>query len=391
MPAHITMWCYLWDFVDDGIAPTLKDMKQNLGLTALSVATHYHTVEHLRPHTLGASIYRAESQLYFTPDESRWNGVKMRHQVSPLAQDGNPLKALTNQAAEIGLDVVSWTLCNHSSWLGKQYPQATEQNALGDHYPEALCPANTDARAFLKALMSDLSHNYKLSMLELESFHYAGTMRHYHHHEKIAIPQGPLDKFLLGVCFCPHCEARGTKAGIDVQAVRATFAEAIRDTFKTGQSHPGTIESFITDRPAVKAYVDMRVQAVSSLVRELADASRVPLSPIVWASPEMGGTDARAVADIAGRITIAAYHADPAATRKAIETAAAQVGDVKKLRVGYHVFPPVAPDRATLLRNIEVSLDLGVQSYSFYNYGIAARQHLEWARDAAAMIHKRLD
>lgn len=391
MPAHISMWSYLWDFVDDGIDETLRDMKDNLGLTALSVATHYHTVEHLRPHTRGDAIYRADSRLYFTPDEKHWTHSPMRHQVSPIALAGNPLKTLTDRAADVGLDVVSWTLCNHSSWLGERYPDATEQNALGDRYPEALCPANPDVRAFLAALLSDLSHNYKLSLLELESFHYAGTMRHYHHHEKIAIRQGPLNKFLLGVCFCGHCKSRAIRRGVDADAVQATFAEAIRDTFKTGEARPGTIASFIDEYPITQGYVDMRVDAVTSLIGELIAASSTPLSPIVWSSPELGGTVARDIADLAGRITVCAYHADPIDTRKAIEDATALVGDVRKLRVGYHVFPPVAPDRATLLRNIEVSLDLGVESFSLYNYGIAARRHLEWVRDVADLIRKRLD
>jgi hypothetical protein len=382
------MWSYLWDCVDDGIDATLRDMKENLGLTALSVATHYHSVEHLRPHTRGAFIYRADSSLYFAPDEKYWHESPMRHQVAPVAGN-DALRQVCQRAAEVGLDVVSWTLCCHGSWLGRTYPESTEQNAFGDHHPESLCPANPAVRAFLKALVGDLSHNYDLSLLELESCHFAGS-RHFHHHEKIGVTLSPLDQFLLATCFCAHCRERGHAAGVDADAVQARFQEAIRQTFDSGQPHQESLREWIDATPEVEGYLQARVATVNTLLTEMRDASTLPLSPIVWSSPEAAGTDGKTIADITGNITVTAYHTDVEDTRQTIAAAVAMAGDVSKIRVGYHTYPPVMPDLSTCLRNIEASLDLGVQAFSFYHYGIAPRPNLDWVRAAAELIHRRL-
>ena len=388
MPPHITMWSYLWDLVDDGIDDVLAEMRDDLGLTALSLATHYHSVEQYRPHTKGPFIYRADSSLYFEPDLSRYGRTRMRHQVAPLAQKGNPLKRVSDRAAEIGLDLVSWTLACHSSYLGRTYPECVTHNATGDVHPEALCPANPDVRGFLTGLADDLTHNYRIAVLELESWHYQPS-RHYHHHEKLPAPFGPAEEFLLGLCFCEHCAARGSAAGVDVDRLRASVADAIRRVMSNSKPFPDKPGEFIDRTPGMREYVEARVDVVNSLLEEIVAASASPVSPICWSSPETSGVDVSQVARIAPTITITAYASDEAKVRQSIREAAKTAGGVDKLRVGYHAFPPVAPDRETLLRNIAASLDEGVRAFSFYNYGVAPRPCLQWVRDAARMIHQR--
>lgn len=387
MNPHITMWCYLWNLLDDGIDEVLREMKETIGLTALSLATHYHSVEHLRPHTRGAFIYRAPSSLYFEPDESYWKDCPIQHQVASIAK-GNPLARVADRAQALDLELVSWTICCHSTGLGQMYPETTQQNALGDRYPEALCPANPAVRAFLRALLADLSHNYPISLMELESCHYQGA-RHYHGHEKIPIPPGPLDLFLLALCFCEHCMARARARGVDAKMVRDHVAAALRRSLDAGEPAPGTIEAFIDQTPGLKDFVEVRVEVVSSLIEELTQASAAPLSPIVWDTREMVGSDGRKLTRIAGSMTIAAYAADVQQIRCHIQEAITLAGDVTKLRVGYHTYPPTTPDRQTLLRNIEASLDLGVRAFSFYNYGIAPRPSLQWTADAVRLIRER--
>jgi hypothetical protein len=363
-------------------------MKNDLGLTALSLATHYHSVEQYRPHTKGPFIYREDSSLYFEPELSRYGKTKIRHQVAPLARNGNPLKRVSERAAEIGLELVSWTLACHSSYLGRTYPDCAIHNAFGDVYPEALCPANPDVRGFLTGLADDLTHSYRIAVLELESWHYPPS-RHYHHHEKLPVPFAAADELLLTLCFCEHCTARASAAGVDVDRLRRHVAAAIQNVMASGRPYGGSVAEIVDRAPGMRGYVDMRVEAVNSLLREIVAASAAPVSPICWSKPENSGVDIGAVGEITPTVTIAAYAADATQVRRSIRDAAAAAGGVEKLRVGYHAFPPVTPDRQTLLRNITASLDEGVRAFSFYNYGIAPRPCLEWVRDAAELIHRR--
>lgn len=389
MSPHITMWSYVWDLLDDGIDDVLREMKNDIGLTSLSVATHYHSVEHLRPHTKGSFIYRDAGAFYFTPDLSRYTNTSMRPRISPLAQAGNPLRRISDRAADIGLNLVSWTLACHDSALGNAYPHATIENSMGDRYPEALCPANPEVRGFLVGMASDLTHNYRLKVLELESLEYPPG-RHFHHHEKIAVPLGAADAFLSNLCFCPHCSKRAADRGVDVPRLRAWVAKTFREAFASGETTKASVAEVIAKGSGLRAFVDARIDAVSTLLADIKQASACTVSAITWADADVCGLDPVQAANTTGSITIAAYTPDADKARVAIRTASRNAGGVEKIRVGYHTYPPIAPDKETLLRVIAASLDEGVVAFSFYNYGIAPRRSLEWVRAATDLIRSRV-
>jgi len=384
MTPQLTLWTYLWDVVDDGI-PEVLDEIAGLGLNAISLATHYHSVEHLRPHTQGALYYRDESALYFDPGP-RLRAARFQHRVSPLvARRDNPLVRVANACRERQLNLLSWTLACHSSHLGRKYPQATQMNCAGDRYPEALCPANPQVREFLLALVGDLSHEYGVELVELESCHYAPS-RHYHVHEKLPMPLGPVEHFLLGLCFCPACVKRGEDALVDMRELRLATSARLRQHLAKGQRDPTPVPEVVAALPGGAAFVAARRAVITELMRDLRLASAAPISPIAWASVESSGLDMAEVAAVTDSLTICAYTKDPEAARADIRAAAAATGDPGKLRVGYHCFPPVAPDAATLMRVLAASKEEGVRAYSFYNYGIAPRPCLEWLRPVTAHL-----
>jgi hypothetical protein len=384
--AHVTMWSYVWDFAHDGIEETLKYLKEEVGLTAVSVATSYHTVEHLRPHGKGPFIFRSRGALYFTPDSRRYPKTSIRPPVSPLVREfGNPLRKIADTCRKLGLDLVSWTVCCHNSNLGETHPERTVRNCFGDSYPEALCPANPDVRAYLAGLVDDLSANYGISLAELESCHYPAK-RHYHHHEKISILFGELEEFLLALCFCPHCSERARAAGLDVNGMKARVVGTLRHVFETGEPEKQTLAEYLASFPELRQFTRVRVETVTSLLREMKSRSRAPLSAMSWASAEECGLDVKQAIGAAESITVLAYSPDVEEVRRIIREAAVPAGGAGRLRAGYHTYPPNTPDRETLLRNIRASLDLEVRGFSFYNYGIMPRRSLAWAREAVAMI-----
>src|SRR6201999_818641 len=82
-----------------------------------------------------------------------------------------------------------------------------------------LCPSNPDARAYVCALVEDVTHAYRPDIVELESPSFMG-FAHEYHHEKDGVGLAAEDDFLLSLCFCPSCVAGAAKAGVDAEAAR---------------------------------------------------------------------------------------------------------------------------------------------------------------------------
>ena len=387
---HITMWSYVWDYFYDGVDEVLKYQKEELGLTAISVATHYHSVEHLRPHGKGPFIYRHPTGLHFRPSSNPYPGSRLKQTVSEIAAQGNPYRRIADGARELGLELVSWTVCGHDDRAGEKHPTMCQRNCFGDIYPETLCPANPDVRGFYTGLARDLTSNYGVQLVELELCHYQ-SQRHYHFHEKVSILFEDLDDFLLALCFCPHCRKRARDRNIDVNAVIGQTQAALRHVFETGEPHEGTLAEFLDQHPAVAKYVEMRVATVTSLLRHVKRASgKADVSAMTWASREASGADVAQMGKAVDSVTVLAYSPEVEEVRLTITEAAKLVGGPGKIRAGFQTYPPNIPDRETLLRNVEAALDLGVEAFSFYNYGIMPRRSLGWTREAVALIHKRL-
>ena len=69
--SHRAMWIYPWDLADEGIESVISYLVKDVGINAVALATAYHSVEHLRPRSLGGKFYRSsQASLYFEPDSS---------------------------------------------------------------------------------------------------------------------------------------------------------------------------------------------------------------------------------------------------------------------------------------------------------------------------------
>ena len=82
----------------------------------------------------------------------------------------------------------------------------------------------------MTGLVAEISHRYRPDRIELESPDFMG-FAHGYHHEKDGMGLLPEETFLLGVCFCPHCMARATAAGVPAEGARATVAAMLDAAF----------------------------------------------------------------------------------------------------------------------------------------------------------------
>jgi len=379
--SYTTIWTYVWDIVDDGVEDVLSCIKNEVGLDAISVATSYHSVGHLRPHTKGQRIFTShDSAVYFKPDDSFYKHTYIKPNVSPILGDGNPLREISDVSDKIGLNLISWTVCIHNTWMGRAYPQTAFRNVFGDVYHAYPCPSNPATQEYLLALTKDLTFNYNMYAIEVESLSFGG-FGHFHTHSKIGFDLGSAGMHLLSLCFCPSCIERGKVAGIDVDAIINEVKNYLLEAFSSGSPVTGDIASTID---GLSEYLKVRETTMTNLIKTL--KSEIA-SQLFFMSMGDVGIDAKEVGAIADRVETLCYMPDPDGVENGIKAIAERFGcDISKVTVGLQAYPPASPDGQTLEQNVHRALNVGVEGFSFYNYGVMPKKCLDWVKNATDII-----
>jgi hypothetical protein len=224
-----------WDLLDLGFDAALGELRDRAGFNCISLATSYHAGRFLQPRSPKRKVYFPEDgTIYFHPTPARWEGLAIQPKVAGvILEGGDVLRELVRRRDASGLRVSCWTVCLHNTRLGMLHPGAVTRNAFGDPNYYSLCPSNPDARAYVGALVEDLTHSYKPDLVELESPLFMG-FAHEFHHEKDGVGLTAEDDFALSLCFCASCSSRATKAGVDAETARRTVAQWIVDTCVSG-------------------------------------------------------------------------------------------------------------------------------------------------------------
>ena len=96
-----------------------------------------------------------------------------------------------------------WSCCT-TPGSATLHPQSTIRNAFGDRYVYSLCPSAPEAREYAVALCKDVTDNYPVTGISLETPGFLPYAHGYHHEFAMVKPNKWLDA-RLGLCFCDHC------------------------------------------------------------------------------------------------------------------------------------------------------------------------------------------
>ncbi|MEO6594608.1 MAG: hypothetical protein ABIP94_07630, partial [Planctomycetota bacterium] len=199
-----------------GGLPRLRD----LGFGEVVMAVSYHDGRWLMPwHPDGRVRFLEDGTVHFRPRADY--GVLQPQPSSEVPATGpTPLARLCAEAPAAGLRVRAWTVFTHNSRLGALHPELCVQNAIGDRYRYALCPAQPAVQKYIAAMTHDLGAHSGLSTIEFEAL---GQMGHKHssHHDKASFsPSGLLDA-ALSACFCDACSKQLAAVGADATGLRS--------------------------------------------------------------------------------------------------------------------------------------------------------------------------
>jgi hypothetical protein len=387
-----TLWAYPWDILDDEAAP---DEIAALGLGAVSLAASYHTTRAISPHDPRRAVVSARhAAVYFRPDLKRYAGIRLQPaEPSWVASDSFRIAADALRA--VGQRVIAWVVLLHNSRLGEANPDLTIENAFGDLYTYALCPAQPEVRAYAAALVSDLVSRYALDGIELEACGYMGV-EHLSHHDKSGMQLDLLHRFLFSICFCPACRLAMLEVQVDSERVRASVAAALRRYFEgtlTAIDDPEQVDVRLMELLGHDAWAGL-MQARNGVTLRLLDAvkreiGRRSIEVTLAAGSSAYDTGAAVGAALDGLTTRAdglllpLFGMSDARAQAHVRRMVQGTAGKARLTVGLRAFMPDTNAGDQLRQVTRRLVGIGVGGFRYYHYGLCPRPNLRWIADAA--------
>ena len=405
-----SLFAFATDLHDEGLATVLDNVQHRAGVGGVTIAASYHEGRDLFPHSPKRKVRFLEGgALFFRPDLSRYDGLRIQPHVSELARETDVFGALCAEAGRRGLEVHAWTVFLHNDTLGVRYSDCAPRNAFADPYVTDLCPANPDVRAYTRALAGDVAR-LGVTSIFAESLHYH-ALEHGYAHERYFIDLGPLSRYLLGLCFCEHCLAAARERGVDGEAVARFAREELERVFERAGTE-ATRDDIERDEVAALAggelggYLQAREETVASLAAEAAAAARAEGASFAFmdlsgavkgyatgrptgdAAPTIAwklGVELTAVGEACGSIAAIGYTADPERLRFDLEAYRA-VAPSARISVAMRPMAPDCDSAENLAAKLRVAREVGVERAHFYHYGFMRLESLDLVQDALATL-----
>jgi hypothetical protein len=384
-----SLYAHPEDLRGEGIE-RVADRALKYGCDGLTVAAAYHQARDVTPHGQSRVTLRRDG-VHFPLPAGLWDGLRLAPPTQDQSGDGlfAELRRVTTQR---GARLHGWTVFLHNTTLGLAHPDVTQENCFGDRAaPADLCPAHPDVRAYATALARSVAR-LDVDTVFAESLHF-GSFGHGYHHERCFVELGPVEEFLLGLCFCVYCRARAAEAGVDAQSARVAAARIAGDVLDGGAPLPGELSPAGLAECAGEAlcrYVGTRTATVTTLVASVARAvvdegSRLvfldlagaikgyadgqPTGGLALEAAWQTGVDPAAIGPVADGYAILGYARDPARLSADVAAYRSALGESGRLRVTLRPGRPDTPSAANLTEKLRL-IATAADAVDFYSYGL---------------------
>lgn len=360
-----------------GGLPALAD----LGVRELALAVAYHDGRWLTPwHPTTRVRWLEDGTVHYRP-RGGYGRLAPQPSTAVPAEGPSPLERLCAAAPRAGLAVRAWWVANHNSRLGALHPDCCVENAYGDRYPYALCPAQPAVQQYGLAMARDLAAHLGLGALEAEALGWMGY-RHSSHHDKSSFaPRGLLD-YALSACFCAACRERLAAAGHDPDALRALAREAVALGIEQACAFEPAValpERFAAGFAALR---EVRARTLAQLGARLCEALASGPALALQVHPEPWFTGSQLPLEQALRVpaaqhVVTAYGEPPDAVASLLERVAHPAAAGRSLRLS--LWPKAPPFRSEeeFVKTVAAARARGVQEFAVYHLGLLPWRTLE--------------
>lgn len=358
------VWMNAWDL--EGREPrALVDELRATGLTGCSLGLSYHGGRMLLGRHARRVVFEQHAgALYFPADSSRFpQGLR-----PAVAEQADLAAEFLEECARMEFDAQAWLVLCHNDALGLNAPECCVENAFGERYPYALCPANEQVEEYCVELCRQAAAVPGVGTLDLEALGWLGY-EHQGLHEKRGVPLSKEAAWWLSICCCEACRA-GTG---DLRAeIRAQVRGWLEDPWRTAESG--------FDEVAVwRAQVQRRLLR---RVREAVPAARLNLR-LSFERKWSGGKTTLTLDEVEGlaeEATVTFFGAAEAA----IEAGLAALPQDRRIKVnGGFVFHGLdCASEQDVVRRVQLLRNARLDGQGFYSYSMAAPAHWRWLQGA---------
>ncbi|RYH07529.1 hypothetical protein [Tropicimonas sp. IMCC6043] len=389
------------DLKHEGTEAVLDALRTRAGATDVAFSATYHDARDVFPHNPRYHVYRHEGDIAWFRSRGTLYPDGFVPKLAEAADGEDMLADLCASAENRGMSVSAWTIFLHNSRLATARPDCATRNVYGDAYLSDLCPANPEVRAYCRGLASDIAR-YPVKRLLAEALHYR-TLEHGEHHERYLIALPGWARGLMSLCFCPHCRAAGTAAGVDMEALADAIQGALDPVW---QGQPVPDRSTLSDEwlHELETFRQQRCKIVTSLVAEVKsvlEPAGVALcfidhagamahvlpgvtaeDDVIDVARDLLGTDPAAVAEAADEYLVLGYTGSAEALMSQLRRYRDKLGAATRMGVALRPLAIDCPNPGNLRAKAQAARASGASSLAFYHYAMMPLDRLDWIAGA---------
>ncbi|MET9340274.1 hypothetical protein ACWDLG_41635 [Nonomuraea sp. NPDC003727] len=378
-----SVYVFAEDLRSEGMEKVL-DRIRGYGVGGVTVGVVHHGTRDVTPHGLSRLTLRHDGAHFSLPDD-----LFGQLRLLPAPGHLDVLDGLRAACTARGLKFHGWTVFLRNETIGAQHPDVTVRNCFGDRgYPTDLCPAHPDVRLYAVALARAVAR-LGVDSVVAESLHYRPLKA-----ERSFVPLGPMDAYLMALCFCDFCMRRAGDLGVNAEVARdecSRIVGAVLDGEPPAQGEVTRAALTAYAGPDVVNYARARSETVTSLVSEVSAAVAAEGSQLTFIdatgavkgykhglpSPGLAahdawqlGVDLVALGDLVPSFGVLGYARDAARVADDVAAYLRSVGKDREVRA---VLRPGHPDSDTadrLVAKVRAAKAAGAAAVDFYAYGL---------------------
>jgi len=369
--------CFPWDLDLEGYDDALGRLAGDIGVDAVLVTAVHQGIRELRQRAPEAErAFICGAAAHFQPDSRKYAGLRIRPLPAAWMKSRNPLERITEAAEKHRLKLRVSVSCCQGDALVERYRHA----ACIDFFGTAmnwLCPSHPDVRSYLAALVEDLTTNYPVAALHLDTAHFepfyaTGYMDSLE-------PPPEISSLFFNTCYCAACCQRATDAGVDVSALRAVIDKLLVKLNRWELVAASSLTDLSAQEPLIAAFQRMRRETVTSLVHSLKTCCRTALRIGLFFPSE---TSAAVPAELSAHCDGFYVQVSSSRERDWPSDEIEDAGGPARCDINFTCYPPMAPDSPTLVSAVHRAAQSGIGSIIFTNYGVTPEPCLDWVRQA---------